>query len=399
MGRTLTPLSIVVPTVALLTTASAQAGGFRLPDVSATGVALANALVANPVEDGAIPLNPVAMSFQPGEGVIGGSAMIIDFGTEVTRTGATAESDSNTPVAIPSFYIAQKIDDTWAVGLNLNTPFGLATRWDSGTFSNLGGSDPTLSRIRMVNLNPNVAAKFGNTAISIGPAYYRIEEVVQDTTANHMIGSGDNTGYHIGLMHVEDNWSIGASYRSQITVPVTGSLNSVLPISVDFPFPELLQVGARVEITDDLAIEYDIERVGWSAYDEINIIRTDTGATLQSSKNGWQDTTVHRLGATYRVNDNVDLMFGYLNDQNPQPENHFAPRLPALDYDAYSIGIGYRMGSIRLVGSYQYLDFKDRTINSTTAYNPLADANGTTVYNGDYSNFTHQIGLGISASF
>lgn len=392
------PQTLLPVLISLLTASPAHAGGFRLPDVSAVGVAIANALVANPVEDGAIPVNPAAMSFQPGNGVIGGGLMIIDFGTEVTRTGTTVKSDSNTPIPIPSFYLSRKLDDTWSVGLNINAPFGLATRWPANTFA---AADPTLSRIKLVNINPNVAAMIGDkTSVSVGLAHYRITDIVQDSSTNFMRGSGDETGYHLGVMHVEDGWSLGASYRSQITVPVEGTLNTVLPIAVDFALPELLQVGARVELTDKLAVEYDIERVGWGAYDESRIYNRVTGATVSNSVNRWRDTTTHRVGVTYQLNDRTDLMFGYLDDQNPQPMDRFSPRLPALDYQGYSIGVGHRIGQFRLVASYQYLDFQDRNVNSPTPFGTYGtDGNGTTIYNGDYATFSHQVGLGISATF
>ena len=392
-------LSALIPAAALLAAPTAEAGGFRLPDVSAVGVAVANALVANPAEDGAIPLNPAAMSFQPGNGVVGGGTMLIDFGTEVTRAGSTVESDSNPWAVVPSFYVAHHIPDSiFTVGLNINAPFGLATRWPAGTFA---ATDPTLSRLRMVSINPNVSAKIGeHTAISIGPAHYRITEVVQDSATASLKGSGDETGYQLGVMHVEDDWSVGLSYRSQITVPVNGSLNGALPVSVDFQFPDLLQVGARYAITDRLAIEYDIERVGWSAYNESNIINKTTGATLSFSTHNWTDTTTHRLGLTYKLNDDTDLMFGFLDDRNPQPESRFSPRLPALDYRGYSVGFGYKVGQLRFVGAYQLLDFKDRNINNTAAFGTYGtDGNGTAIYNGDYASYVHQIGLGISASF
>ncbi|MCB1735334.1 MAG: outer membrane protein transport protein [Gammaproteobacteria bacterium] len=385
--------------VTLLAATAVQAGGFRLPDVSAVGVAVANALVANPNEDGAIPINPAAMSFLPGNGVVAGGAMLIDFGTEVTRTGTTVESDSNPWAVVPSFYVAHHIPDSiFTVGLNINAPFGLATRWPAGTFA---ATDPTLSRLRMVSINPNVSARIGDhTAISIGPAHYRITDIVQDSATNAMSGTGDKTGYQIGLMHVEQDWSVGLSYRSQITVPVEGRLNRVLPIGVDFQFPELLQVGGRYQVNDKLAIEYDIERVGWSAYKDSRIINQTTGATVSFSTHNWRDTTTHRLGLTYKLNDSTDLMFGYLDDQNPQPESRFSPRLPALDYQGYSVGVGYKIGQFRLVGSYQFLDFKDRDINNSAAFGTYGtDGNGTAIYNGKYASYVHQVGLGLSASF
>ncbi len=62
-----------------------------------------------------------------------------------------------------------------------------------------------------------------------------------------------------------------------------------------------LQLGARYEFTDKLAVEFDWTRTGWSEFDRIEDKRRSTGTILFSDINAWKDTDAYRLGLTYDV--------------------------------------------------------------------------------------------------
>ena len=120
-------------------TPQAQASGFAVPELSAAGLSLSNALVANPEELGAIPYNAAAMGFQDKSSLSVG-ALFINFNLSVDTASGKHDSQSPDWVIPPLFQAVAKINEQWRVGLGVNAPFGLETRWEPGTFPALSGN-------------------------------------------------------------------------------------------------------------------------------------------------------------------------------------------------------------------------------------------------------------------
>ncbi len=376
---------------------SSEAGGFRLPDASTVGMSMGNAVIANPEESSAIPYNPAIMAFQKhGNATIGGA--ILDHETRVNRTGlGTTASTGKTPVAIPYLQISNHLNDKWSVGLNINAPFGLETNWAPGTFTN---SDPTLTRVAMVNLNPNVAYRVSKTtALSAGLAHYNVTDATQNTATAQVVGKGEATGYQLGLIHVQDDWSVGLGYRSAVSVPLTGAVNGALPILLDLDLPWFIQAGVRLKVSPKWNVEFDVERVGWGSFKETRIT-TLTQALVSLNTNAWHDTNTYRLGVSYDKSKDTRLYAGYIYDTNPVPDEHFSARLPSSDFQAVSTGFSHRIGNLKLQAAYQYFFFDKRTTNSNVAFGTNGtDANGTDDYNGNFETDVQQISFSVSLDF
>lgn len=381
----------------LVLTHSALAGGFRLPDLSTSGMAMSNAVVANYEDPGAIAYNPAAMAFHEGT-LIGGGSFIVDHHVSVTRNGqAAVGSDAKTPVNIPYLQFSHRYNHDWAYGINLNAPFGLETRWPDNTFA---GPDPTQTRIKLTNFNPNVAHRIDeHQAISVGLAHYVVQEAIQNTSTSTLNGTGSKTGLQLGYLYAEDEWSVGANYRSAVTVNLDGALNGAIPVTMDLYLPWLVQVGARFKLTDALALEADIERVGWSKLVETRI-KNLSGATVALNTNRWKDNTTYRLGASYAWDGDTTLHAGFLVDKTPLPDAHFTTRLPSANYRGYSIGLTQDFGDTSLQIGYQYLDFDDRQVNSSVPFGTYgADGNGTDAYNGNYKTDIQVLSIGLRYQF
>lgn len=146
-------------------TSMSHASGFSVPGgLSIAGLGTADALVANPVEIGALAYNPAAMSFHEGMNlVLGLTAVWPD--SNVTPEGESNRISDNpdSPIFIPNMYLMGTVADNWTLGLGANTPFGLETNWPAGTFPEFSGAlapfEPTKSRLEMLNLNPNMSCR------------------------------------------------------------------------------------------------------------------------------------------------------------------------------------------------------------------------------------------------
>ncbi len=385
----------------LLTTGGlAQASGFRIPEVSTAGLGTSNALVANPKEVGALPYNPAAMAFHEGTNLSAGLA-IIEPSTTVTNSTGSHDSDPSTPFYVPNAYMMGHInpDLTWGVGVT--APFGLQTKWSPGTFpfGPLGPLQPTFSKIEMLNINPNIAYKIGDISIAGGLDYYFVNDVNLNTVAADINGDGSDIGYNVAALFSTGAWSFGASYRSAVSVDIDGKVNTTdAETAVDFPW--MLQIGARYQANEKLAVEFDIDRTGWSEFDQIVIRSKATGGIIATSTNNWDDASAYRIGATYDLQPNTQLRFGYAFDETPQPDSNFSPRVPDNDRHLLSFGVAQKLNGWTLEAGYMYAMVDERTVSSTTPLtSPAQDPNGTAVYNGEYETDIHLLAIGVSTKF
>lgn len=377
------------------TAGAAQASGFRIPEVSLSGLGEANAQVADDKEIGALPYNPAAMSFHDGMNVTGG-LLLFDPNISVTTSSGGHDSDGRSPAYIPNLYVMGHITQPLTWGVAINSPFGLETKWPSGTFPMLGTSGPTLSKVEMVNINPNMALRLGNTSLAIGIDYYNVLDVNLNTATADIHGDGAEFGYNLAAMQIIGPVTLGASYRSAITVEIDGKVNT-LDARTDLKLPWMFQIGARYRISAPLAVEFDFERTGWSEFDEILITNSNTGATLVRSTNNWKDANAYRLGGSYEVGPGTQLRFGYTFDETGQPDEHFNARLPDADRHLFSIGVKQKVMGWDAEAGYMYVKFDDRTVSSSTI--PTTDPNGTAAYNGTYEANVNIIGIGLSKKF
>ncbi len=387
-----------------------QASGFRLPESSAAGLSLSNALVANPDAIGALHYNPAAMSFHTGNNVSAGLSLIRPDLKVTPATGIATKSQGRKNVFTPNGYFMGQLQGEWTWGLGLSVPFGLDTVWPAGTFPQFAGAlaalAPKHSEIDVLNINPNVARRLSaHTSIAFGVDFYQASTLTFSTQGVPIDGTGTGTGFNAALLHQAGPWSFGASYRSQVSVDINGEVGGA-PATTSITFPSMLQVGARYKVNPALAMEFDIERTGWSSFDNLIITAplAPSPANRIVSTNHWKDSNAYRLGASYQLTPRTQLRFGYALDQTPQPNAWFSARIPGADRNLYSIGIAHKMGSWSLEAGYMYVKFKDRTINSATNYPTQAaggniDPNGTSAYNGTYKSSVDLFAIGVTKHF
>lgn len=406
-------LSVAVAAVLGTSFSTAQASGFRLPEVSIAGLGTANALVANPQEAGALPYNPAAMGFQQG-GTVGAGVILIYPSTTVKTTAGSNDSEADTPFVVPNFFMSAPINDDWKFGLNINAPFGLETKYKSGTFPGFGPLAPvapTVSQLKMININPNFSVKVDPTVtLAFGADYMQVDSIKFDTSASTLKGNGSEWGWNLGLMWANGPWSAGASYRSAVSVDIDGTLKSsaVLGAKSTLDLPAITQVGVRFAFNPDLAVEFDIDRTEWSSFDKLKVTSTTSipgfvapDDTLLTSTNDWNDVTAYRIGVTWNLSARTQMRFGYAIDETPQDKKNFSARIPDADRQLLSFGVKQDVGDgWDWEGGVMYVMWDDRKINSSKSYtSPFQDPNGTSAYNGKYESDAWLVGLGVGKKF
>ncbi len=414
---------------AFLLPGSAAASGFSVPEVSTAGIATANALVANPEETGAFAYNPSAMGFHDASSVNLGAIMIGPSFSVKTGSGSH-DSQGADWLAAPMIQVAIKAADQWRVGLAVNAPFGLETRWTYGTFpllsqsrtlpSPLGpvtvptGNHPTESKLEILDFVPSVAYRVNdNLSLGLGADIYWAKSAQLNSNLGKMSGDGNGVGVNLSALYRLDALSFGVTYRSGATLDIDGGYTPQnMPLvaagrlppgqsaNVELDLPWSVQVGVRYAFNAALAVELDWTRTGWSRFATLEVKGDNTGDLIFADTNDWSNANAYRLGLTWQVRPATQLRFGYSYDETGQPDEHFSARVPDSDRQLFGIGIAQDLGNgYSVEGSYMYVMGDDRNYRSATPYAPGGDVNGTDALNGDYEMHANLFGIELVKVF
>jgi len=408
-------------------TLSATASGFRLPELSIAGTSLSSAVVANPDLPGALPYNPATMAFHKEGQLITGVIFVLPDISVKPELGTASDSQGEDSIPVPNIFVSNHFNNNWSWGIGINAPFGLETKWKAGTFGTftppvpptppaLAGAAATLapehSKLEIMNINPNVAYQFdSNTSVAFGIDNYRVLDLVFNTQAIDIEGDGNDYGWNIGLLHAQENWSLGLSYRSSVKVTLDGTVDarSVGSTKSDaeakIEFPSMLQIGGRYKVDDKLAVEFDVEKTGWNSFDTIDISHSSPGVSNPIINiNDWKNAMAYRLGGTYELSAQNQLRAGYAYDKTPGNDDFFSARIPGNDRHTLSFGLAHTRADWTIELAYLYVKADDRKIDSSTSFlaglaGGNTDPNGSDAYNGTYELTAHLFGMGISTQF
>ncbi|MES9971512.1 MAG: OmpP1/FadL family transporter [Candidatus Thiodiazotropha sp.] len=419
-----TLLALACGTAMLPLGQTVQASGFAVPELNITGLALSNAMVANPDSLSAIAYNPAAMAFHEGKAIELG-LLLVEPDLSVDTGSGTVDSEANESVAIPAFTAFTQLNETWSLGISVNAPFGLETDWPVGTFDSqypAGATIPTQSKLEIVAFSPSVAYRINDKAsISGGVDYYWMREVIFNGDINagmpgsnpgaDLEGDGRGVGFNLGFMVDQGAWSFGGSYHSEANIPVEGRVDlpaGALPsflsnrVNAKLKLPWRLQVGVRHQPMAKLAVEFDITRTGWSSFDELVVDQDQLGTNIVTSINKWDDANAYRIGISYDFTQATQLRIGYTLDETPQSEDYFSPRIPDADRQLFSLGVGHTLSNGWTIDAgYMYVKFDDRSLNIDPAFvhTDASETNGTSAVNGDYESSVHLLGIGVKKRF
>lgn len=266
---------ILASLVAAGSAGSAQAAGFALIEVNATGQGNAYAgAAANTNNASTIFFNPAGlMNLEGAQLVVAGH--FIDPSADFDNEGSTLatalgggtltgeDDDGGKSAFVPNLYWSTPLNDDMTFGLGVNTPFGLKTEYDDEWVGRYHG---VLSDLKTINFNPSLGYRV-NDKLSIGGGVNVMVAKVDLSSAVDMGGvclalaagvcgpagvtggtlntdgfadlEGDNfddlgLGFNLGLHYmITNNTSIGVAYRSEIDLEVEGDADFSLPEVTD----------------------------------------------------------------------------------------------------------------------------------------------------------------------
>src|SRR5690554_1785090 len=281
--------SVIFGLGAVLAVPSAWAAGFQLNEFSAAAQGRANA--------GETAMTDTAASLARNSAVMGnfeGSSIsivyhYIDPEVDVKgklNNGTDASKKDIAPSAhIPGFYYIQAIDDQWAVGLSLNSYFGLSTDYGD----NFGGSEfANETSIKTYYLTPHVSFKpTESLTLGLGISYIHGEGKIKNTiplvagggTVLDVDGDGDGFGYTVGLMwNADENTRVGFSYRSRVDLKLKGDVSILTPTplglvdskgELTLNLPEVYELGVVHDLNDTFTLMGGLQKTGWHRFKEL----------------------------------------------------------------------------------------------------------------------------------
>ncbi len=429
--------NVLAATMAALASGAAfqaSASGFAITEQSASGLGNAFAGAAAVAEDAStIYFNPAGMTYLPGTQLVVAGHLIMpkaDFsnsGSYVnplftggvpapgTLTGGNSKGGVNK--VVPNIYLSHQVNDTVFVGLGINAPFGLATKYDSGW---VGRYHALESNIKTVNFNPSIAWKASDQlSLGIGLNVQYIEATLSNavdfftvcqglqargilaalgtscaaagvTTAFGADGeanvTGDSWGWGLNLGAIWEfrkGTRVGLAYRSMVnqdldgrahfTVPANfqNIINAGLPLFTDtnaaasIDLPETFSFSLAHAFSDQWTLLADITWTRWSRFDQLRITYSNPNQPATVQPEHWKNTARYSLGAIYRPNQTWTFRGGVAYDEAPiRNDSDRTPRIPDNNRTWLALGVGYHFSNtMALDVGYAHLFVKDAKVN------------------------------------
>lgn len=417
MARVTVNRLILASSILLLSSASAQAGtGYAVghESVSGAGTAYAGGAAAA-LDASTIHTNPAGMSMLQGDELIVGAQFIFPT-IKFTNQGSTIfngapltgtnDGKGGKFAPVPTVYWAHQLNDQAWFGLGLTAPWGLVTAYQDNW---LGRYNEITTSLKVGNLNPSFSYKVSDT-LSIGfggNAQYALGKLKQaidfgtvcaaalggptcaggfglspqnndgfGTVKGEDLGLGFNAGI---LFHPNDDFRLGAHYRSKVRLQFDGSASFVVPTNArafltvaglgtaftatdaDFTLtiPEQASASAYFKVDPQWAIMTDLTWTRWSRFQELRITFANPTPTnvLQTQ---WENVWRAAVGTQYDYSDRWSFRAGLAYDESPILDAFRGPGIPDSDRWVVGLGAGTALSdTLSLDLSYQHLFFKD----------------------------------------
>lgn len=405
--------SILVALTVNSTASVAFAGGFALNEQSVKGLGNAFAGSAATADDAStIFFNPAGLTRLPDNSFFGASYVIFptiifqnqgsNVATGVPLSGGNG-GEAGVDIIVPNLYAAWSVSDRLKLGIGINVPFGLSSKYDSNW---VGRYQAVESKLTTININPTVAAKLSDNlsvgaglniqyaettlsnAINFGLIGQSVGLPTQSQQADGFVkvsGSDWSVGYNLGVMYEPSKTTrVGLSYRSPITQDIRGNADFTVPASARaltargqftdtganavLNLPDTLSLAVYQELNPRLAIVGDVTWTNWSRFKELRVQFDNPVQADTVQPENWNDTYRFGVGANYAVSDRLTLRTGITYDPSPVSEEFNTPRLPGGDRTLLGFGASYRPSkSFNFDIGYTHVFVNDSDINQSSS--------------------------------
>ena len=372
--------------------------GFALNEWSARGLSLAGGMVGRADDVSAIAYNAAGITQLPGTHLMGGFALISPAGSFTTQSGGR-ETNTYTKPALwnaPHAYASHQLSDNAWIGLGVFSRFGLGNSY-AGEWA--GKSNVYDIGVQTISFVPTLAIKFNDTfSASVGVEamnahMYMGNKIYTVPPSNpgspfyndmQLEGNGWGYGAHLGLhMRLNDQWSVGLSYKSQVTMNINGDVEFAtnggnlaartlhLPQAADcsantvLQLPDSAALGVAYKPLDNLSFELGAVWTRWSTYNALNIYM-DNGYDSINNKE-WRDGWNFNASVEYKPLDWWALRAGFAYETPVVNERHADFMIPTNGRQMLSLGTGFNWDNWTVDLAYAHLWINSLDYGTTDA--------------------------------
>lgn len=403
---------LAVMVAALVVPSLAHAAGFALFEHGNRGMAMGGAMTAVADDPSAMFWNPAGLAFQRDKGIqIQAGVTFIQpdqkFYGENPFPGDGYRGSQIGQTFFPVHgYFVMPVGEYGSFGFSVLTPFGLGTWWKDDFAGHYLSKRADLMTF---DLSPNFAYMLtDNLSVGIGIDYMigRIDltkdiPVVNPFTQQvvtvgqaHLSTKGmgnDGWGWHAGLEAKYEHFRFGVLYRSGIKIDYTDGYGSFRQFATGspeldvvagslIPFGQKVDIGTKIDFPDfyQIGIAWENDQwtfsgqwgqMGWSSFQNLAINFPDYPQLSSTVEENYKDSSQWRIGAEYRMNENLALRAGYLQDETPQPPESMSPLLGDGSRDGYCVGFGFKALGIWTDVGYMYLTSQTRSTTQRGGHN------------------------------
>lgn len=369
-------------------------------------------------------------------GYVGGDIRYF-FKCQVQNGDYSAKTDNS--VGTPVYaYVGYRIYDNLAAGISLTTPYGNSLKWPQAWKGAHLIQDitlksyiiqPTLSYKILDNLSVGVGLQIAMGNVNLSRALLPVGALVpilgadyQDVVPVSATLDGKSKvklGYHIGVMYdVCDKVTLGLSYRSRVRMKVkegTAELDyasekikdlldatgQIPPLDkgtfhAQLPLPSNTTFGVSYRPTDRWELALDLQFVGWSAYDSLNVVFNEKVLKIEDIKaeKNYKNTMIYRIGAQYMATDRLDVRLGLYYDQSPIRKNNYNPETPGMGKIGISTGCSFEpYRNLQIDFAFLYIQGVSRHGSYPDKYSPGGK------FSGKYESNAVSASLGLAYRF
>ena len=348
---------------------------------------------------------------------------------------AKTDNSVGTPVYA---YVGYRIYDNLAAGISLTTPYGNSLKWPQAWKGAHLIQDitlksyiiqPTLSYKILDNLSVGVGLQIAMGNVNLSRALLPVGALVpilgadyQDVVPVSATLDGKSKvklGYHIGVMYdVCDKVTLGLSYRSRVRMKVTegtaeldyasekikdllDATGQIPPLDkgtfhAQLPLPSNTTFGVSYRPTDRWELALDLQFVGWSAYDSLNVVFNEKVLKIEDIKaeKNYKNTMIYRIGAQYMATDRLDVRLGLYYDQSPIRKNSYNPETPGMGKIGISTGCSFEpYRNLQIDFAFLYIQGVSRHGSYPDKYSPGGK------FSGKYESNAVSASLGLAYRF
>ncbi|MDQ6957343.1 MAG: outer membrane protein transport protein [Mariprofundaceae bacterium] len=330
-------------------TISSQAAGFANNDFSASGVGVANAMVAGVADVTAASYNPAAIAWLDGGVYVEGDFASRSRNSSVKLPSGAIQPNTGSARNASTLHAAwMSHDSDIGVSFAFTQPFEGENVWAGNRTS-----------IKTDRLSLDLVYALSSTlAVAHGIDVYR-------TTINMTQGAASFTGKDKASFGVNVGvnwkpaplWQVGMMLRSGTKAKVKSGSQQV-----DLRLPEQVTLGVSYDMSDALRLEADLAYERWSRLKNLDV----SGSTIRNATD-LKDTLALKTGVTWYWLPDTTLRFGYAYEQGANRASAFQQAIADQSGHRLSLGAGGDVFGAHVDVAYAYTFHAKQSVTAPVA--------------------------------